>query len=171
MSAKYIRNQHRFMIFSDQCVHREMAVKALPGKLIHGAGFLKMYVKKGELQVDCYGESESLRVKVRRDDHTAILDSIGLIRDGQETISAKYVIWRGKVVVFWHELEHEDVSAAAFFGSLDCESAGFVTLQPFHDGRVKIDCFGGDEAIMAKAKEGDNKRIGELFGLSLDAIV
>ncbi len=169
--SKYIRNQHRFMVFSDKCVHAEIASKALAGQIIHGAGFFDMSVVDGQILVNCFGDSKSLGKSVRRDDHSTMLNSLGIVVEGKETVPAKYVIFREKIVVFWHELEHEDVSAAAFFGSIDCDSAGFVTIELLNDGRIKIECFGEDASIGAKSKKGDNKKIAELYGFNHHMII
>lgn len=167
MTTKYIRNQHRFLVFSDSIQHKDFADKVLRGKLIHGAGFMQVDVIDGVLTPKCFGESESLRKGPRRDCARDIVESIGMKEDSP----TKYIIYRGKVVIFWHELSHEAVSESAFFGSIDCESAGFMTLSILEDGRVNIKCFGESECGMAKSREGDNKRIAELLGLDVDLLV
>lgn len=171
MQTKYIRNQHRFIVFHNSCQHREMAIKALgPDKLIHGAGFMRLKVSAGEINAECYGHSESLNKKPRHDDKVHILKAIG-VENGEENVDhAKYVIWRGKVVIFGNELEHKTVAQAAFMGREDCESAGFVKFIPRSDGKIKIQCYGESMSLGISVQENDNKAIAKLMEIPEDLI-
>lgn len=163
MPTKYIRNQTRFLVFHEKIVHRELAIRALGrDKIIHGAGFVKLFLHDEKIQAKCYGESESLGKGVRRDDHTQILNAIG-VENNNEVEHAKYIIWRGKAVIFSNELEHKEVAEAAFFGSYDCESAGFIKFIYTAAGKVKVHCYGESMSIGASAQKGDDKVIAELL--------
>jgi hypothetical protein len=168
--TKYIRNQHRFIVFPDSCQHREMAIKALgPDKLIHGAGFMRLGFNEGKIEADCYGHSESLNKYPRHDDHEAILKGIGVENDS-EVEHAKYISWRGKVIVFCNELEHKAVAEAAFFGSTDCESAGFVKFIPRDDGTIKLQCYGESMSLNVGSSPDDVKAIADLMELPENVI-
>lgn len=164
-STKYIRNQHRFLVFPDSCQHRNMAIQALgPDKLIHGAGFMRLKLIDGKIEAECYGHSESLNRKPRRDDKDEILKGIGVENEG-EVEHAKYVSWRGKVIVFCNELEHKTVAQAAFFGKTDCESAGFVKFIPRDDGTIKVQCYGESTSLGVSASADDNIAVAKLMEL------
>lgn len=166
MQTKYIRNQHRFIVFHPSCQHREMAVKALgPDKLIHGAGFMRLNFDGVKIAAECYGMSESLRKSPRHDDKIAILKGIGVEnQDDDELVPhAKYVIRRGRAVVFYNELEHADVARAAYMGSTDCDSAGFVKFLPHSSGKIKVQCYGESMSLGISSKSDDYKIIAELM--------
>lgn len=166
MKTKYIRNQSRFIVFPDSCQHREMAIKCLgPDKLIHGAGFMNLVFENDTITANCYGHSESLNVHPRRDDNTTILKAIGVENPDENVEHAKYVIWRGKAIVFSNELEHKKVAEGAFYGSSDCESAGFVKFLVHPSGKVKVQCYGESTSLGVSAKKEDNKDIAELMDL------
>ena len=163
MPTKYIRHQSRFVVFHEKIVHSEMAHRLFGrDKLIHGAGFIKLFLDEDKIQANCYGKSESLRVGTRRDDHTHILNAIG-VENNDEVEHAKYVIWRGKPVIFSNELEHKAVAEAAFLGSSDCESAGFIKFIFTATGKIKVHCYGESMSIGASAQKGDDKTIAELM--------
>ena len=173
MTTKYIRNQSRFIVFHENCQHRDMAIKVFgPDKLIHGAGFTKLVLVDGQITADCYGKSISLDVEPRRDDHQHMLLSIGVENpDGDEVEHAKYVIWRGNAVVFSNELEHKSVAEAAFLGSIDCESAGFVKFLINHNtGKIKIQCYGESMSLGASSSKDDYKELADLMSLSHDTL-
>ena len=164
MKTKYIRNQFRFIVFPESCQHREMAIKCLgPDKLIHGAGFMRLVFEEDKIKAQCYGESESLRIAPRRDDNTAILKAIGVENAEEEVDHAKYIVWRGKVIVFSNELEHKTIAEGSFYGSSDCESAGFVKFLMHPSGKIKAQCYGESTSLGITAKKEDNKLIAELM--------
>lgn len=163
MPTKYIRNQSRFIVFHEKIVHKQMAVRALgPDKLIHGAGFVKFFVLGDKIQVKCYGHSESLNKKVRSDDHQHILHAMA-VENKKEVAPAKYIIWRGKAVIFSNDLEHKAILQAAFLGTSDCESAGFIKFVYMDDGTIDIQCSGDVESVGASAQKDDYKTIAELL--------
>lgn len=165
MPTKYIRHQSCFVVFHEKIVHSEMAHRLLGrDKLIHGAGFIKLFLDEGKIQANCYGKSESLRVGTRRDDHTHILNAIGIEND-DEVEHAKYVIWRGKAVVFSNEFEHKAVAEAAFLGSSDCESAGFIKFIFTAAGKVKVHCYGESMSLGVSSQPKDFRTIADLMGL------
>lgn len=165
MPTKYIRHQDKFIIFNEKIVHQEMAHRLFGhDKLIHGAGFVKLFIENSQILADCYGKSESLRVGTRRDDHTHILKSIG-VENVEEVEQAKYVIWRGKAVIFPNNIDHKSVAESAFFGSTDCESAGFIKFILRPDGKIKVHCYGESMSIGASAQKNDYKIIAELIGI------
>lgn len=173
MATKYIRNQSRFIVFHENCQHRDMAIKAFgPDKLIHGAGFTRLALVDGHIKAECYGESISLDVEPRRDDHEHMLLSIGVENPDVDDIEhAKYVIWRGNAVVFSNNLEHKTVAEAAFMGSIDCESAGFVKFLVHHKtGKIKIQCYGESMSLGASSNKEDYKVLAELMRLSPDTL-
>lgn len=140
-----------------------MAVRALgPDKLIHGAGFVKMFVLNDKIQTKCYGHSESLNKKVRSDDHQHILHAMG-VENKKEVAPAKYIIWRGKAVIFSNDLEHKTIAQAAFLGSSDCESAGFIKFIYTDDGKINIQCSGEAPCVGSAAQKDDYKTIAELL--------
>lgn len=165
MQTKYIRNQSRFIVFPDSCQHREMAVKALGrDKIIHGAGFMRLKFVENNIEAECYGESESLNRGPRRDDCEHILKAIGV--ENEEMVEhAKYVMWRGKAVVFSNELEHKTVAEAAFHGYSDCEHAGFVKFLVHPSGKVKVQCYGESMGLGVSASKEDYKIIAKLMEL------
>lgn len=166
-SAKYIRSQHRFLAFSDSLVHREIAINVLGRNiLIHGAGFVKFSVNEGVIEADCFGESESLSKGVRRDDHTKILEGLGVENPNTEVEHAKYVIVHGRVVVFSNEIEHAAVLKGSFFGNTDVESAGFVKFLPLQNGGIKVQVYGESISIGASHRKEDAALIAELFSIS-----
>lgn len=164
MQTKYIRNQFRFIVFPDSCQHREMAIKCLGAdKLIHGAGFMRLKFENEKIVAECYGESESLRIKPRRDDNVAILKAIGVENPDDEVMQhAKYIIYRGKVVVFSNELEHKSIAEGAF-KSTDCESAGFVKFLAHPSGKIKVQTYGESSSLGVSSKKDDNKLVAELM--------
>lgn len=164
MQTKYIRNQFRFIVFPDSCQHREMAIKCLGAdKLIHGAGFMRLKFENEKIVAECYGESESLRIKVRRDDNVTIVKAIGVENPDDEVMQhAKYIIYRGKVVVFSNELEHKSIAEGAF-KSTDCESAGFVKFLAHPSGKIKVQCYGESSSLGIGSKKDDNKLVAELM--------
>jgi len=165
MPTKYIRHQSRFVVFHEKIVHSEMAHRLFGrDKLIHGAGFIKLFLDDGQVKANCYGESESLRVGTRRDDHTHILDAIGVENEG-DVEHAKYVIWRGKAVVFSNDLEHKAVAEAAFLGSSDCESAGFIKFIFTTAGKVKVHCYGESMSLGVSSQPKDFRTIADLMGI------
>lgn len=171
MPTKYIRNQSRFLVFHNSCQHREMAIKTLGyDALIHGAGFMRLALVGGQIEAECYGNSESLNKKPRHDDHVNILKAIGV---ENETIveHAKYVIWRGKVVVFSNELEHKQVAHAAFHGYEDCESAGFIKFLVHPSGKVKVQCYGDSMSLGVSASKEDYKAVAKLMELPEDILL
>lgn len=165
MQTKYIRNQHRFIVFTPSCQHRDMAIKALgPDKLIHGAGFMRLDFDGEKISADCYGMSESLRKSPRHDDKTAILKSIGVENPNDDLVPhAKYVIRRGRAVVFYNELDHDQVAKAAYMGSTDCDSAGFVKFLVHPSGKVKVQCYGESMSLGISANANDYKIIADLM--------
>lgn len=164
MSAKYIRNQTRFLVFHESLVHRQMAHNVLGrNKLIHGAGFVNLSVVDGAIAANCHGESESLGKGVRRDDHTAILKSIGVIED-ETSLEAKYVIWHYKTVVFSSEVEFDSVIDGSFYGATDINSAGTVRLS-VKDGKIEIIC-SPVEKLCVGVGSGDVSAIADLFEIS-----
>lgn len=167
MQTKYIRNQSRFIIFPESCQHREMAVKCLgPDKLIHGAGFMRLTFIDNKIEAQCYGHSESLNRVPRRDDNTTMLSCIGVENQGDDEVQhAKYIIRRGKVIVFSNELEHKKVSEGAFYGSTDCESAGFVKFLAHPSGKIKIQCYGESTSLGISSRKEDSKEIAKLMEL------
>lgn len=170
MPTKYIRHQSRFVVFHEKIVHSEMAHRLFGrDKLIHGAGFINLFLDEDKIQANCYGKSESLRVGTRRDDHTHILNAIG-VENNDEVEHAKYVIWRGKTVIFSNELEHKSVAEAAFLGSSDCESAGFIKFIFTAAGKIKVHCYGESMSIGASAQKGDDKTIAELMEIPQDIL-
>lgn len=161
MPTKYIRNQSRFLVFPESLVHREMAINVLGrDKLIHGAGFLSLSVVNGAIAANCHGESESLRVGVRRDDHTAILKSIGVKLD-ESSVEAKYVVWRHKMVIFSNELEFEQVIAGSFYGAKDINSAGTLRLN-LREGKIEIVCSEAKESGVTVGRL-DVEAVADLF--------
>lgn len=172
MQTKYIRNQHRFIVFHPSCQHRDMAVQALGhDKLIHGAGFMRLNFDGERITAQCYGVSESLRKGPRPDDHTAILKSIGVENQDDELVThAKYVIRRGKAVVFYNEIEHAQVAKAAYMGSMDCDSAGFVKFLAHPSGKIKVQCYGESMSLGVSSKPDDYKIIAELMEIPADWI-
>lgn len=163
MPTKYIRHQTRFLVFSDSIQHRELAIKAIgPDKIIHGAGFMRLNLTDKAIEAVCYGESVSLKTTPRRDDHSSILSAIGVEND-DEVEHAKYVIWRGKVVVFSNTFEHKAVAEAAFLGSSDCDSAGFIKFIFTAAGKIKVHCYGESMSIGVSAQKNDDKKIAELM--------
>lgn len=172
MPTKYIRNQHRFIVFPDSAQHRETARKGIsPDALIHGAGFMRLVFDGEKLSAQCYGESESLNRKPRHDDHIAILKSIGVEnQDDSEVEHAKYLVWRDKVVVFSNDLEHKKVAEGAFYGKTNCDSAGFIKFLVHPSGKVKIQCYGESTSLGVSAKKEDNQLVAELMQLSPDMI-
>jgi hypothetical protein len=170
MKTKYIRNQSRFVVFPESSQHRETAIKGLgPDKLIHGAGFCRLVFDGEKIGAECYGHSESLNREPRRDDYIHILNSIGVQND-TEVEYAKYVVFRGKAVVFYHELDHKKVAEGAFYGSTNCESAGFVKLTVEPNGKIKIECKGESESLGVSANEGDYKAIAKLMEIPEELI-
>lgn len=171
MTTKYIRNQSRFVIFPDSCQHREMAIKCLgPDKLIHSAGFMRLVFNGEKIEAQCYGHSESLNREPRRDDNVTIIKSIGVENPEENVEHAKYVIWRGKVVIFSNELEHKTVAEGAFYGSSDCESAGFVKFLVHPSGKVKVQCYGESMSLGVSSKKEDNTAIAKLMEIPEDMI-
>lgn len=172
MSTKYIRNQHRFIVFPNSSQHLETARKGIsPDALIHGAGFMRLIFDGEKLSAQCYGESESLSKKPRHDDHTAILKSIGVEnQDDNEVEHAKYIIWRDKVVVFSNDLEHKKVAEGAFYGPTECDSAGFVKFLVHPSGKVKIQCYGESTSLGISHRKDDNKAIAKLMELPQDIL-
>lgn len=163
MKTKYIRHKMTFIVFPESCQHREMAVKAFGvGMLIHGAGFCRLEFKDDQIQADCYGKSESLNKSPRRDDKEQMLSAIGVENDNFVE-HAKYVIWRGKAVVFSQTLSHDAVAKAAFLGRTDCDSAGFVKFIKRSDGKIKVQCYGESTSLNVSAKEEDYKLLANLM--------
>lgn len=140
MDTKYIRHQNKFLVFNKNIVHREIAKKGVgQDALIHGAGFFFVNVVDGKLIANCSGKSESLNVSVRRDDHSSIFKSIG-IQTEEEIDYAKYISWRGKVVIFDKSFDYKKIAEASFYGSFDCESSGLVKIFLNEKGKVVIEC-------------------------------
>lgn len=170
MTAKYIRNQYKFLVFDKSIVHSEIARQGIRHDiLIHGAGFFELVFKYNQLIADCSGKSVSLNVGVRRDDNEKILSSIGVQVDS-EIEYAKYVIWRGKVIVFDKELDYKKVASGAFHGSFDCESSGRVKLFLNDNGKVVIDCKSEDNETGSHSQPEDFVKIAELFSLQRNII-
>lgn len=169
MKTKYIRNQFKFIVFHNSCQHRETAIKGFgPDKLIHGAGFVRFDVVDGKIQADCYGHSESLNKGPRHDDPEKLINALGINSDVGD---AKYVIWRGKVVVFSHELDHTTIASASFMERTDCESAGFVKFDVNEQGKVVISCYGDNVMPGISAKPDDYKDIAHLLEFPEDTFV
>lgn len=170
MATKYIRNQFKFLVFHESIQHREMAVKSLGrDALIHSAGFIKLLLEDEKIKAQCYGESESLSKKPRRDDNENILKAIG-VENQEEVEHAKYVIWRGKAVVFSNELEHQKVAQAAFHGYEDCESAGFVKFLYHPSGKIKVQCYGESMSLGVSARKEDYKTIANLMEIPQEMV-
>lgn len=165
MQTKYIRNQSRFIVFPENCQHREMAFKCLgPQRLIHGAGFVRLKLENEKIVAECYGHSESLNVHPRRDDSVTMLKEIGIENPEDNNVPhAKYVIYRGKVIVFSNDLEHKAIAEGAFYGALDCESAGFVKFLAHPSGKIKVQCYGESTSLGVSSKKDDNKLVAELM--------
>lgn len=161
--AKYVRNQHRFLAFSDSLVHREVARKSLGGNaLIHGAGFMTLNVVDGQIVANCFGRSESLDVDPRRDDHSTILPQIGVGTD------AKYVIVHGRVVVFSTVIDEVAVRDGAFFGPSKAYSAGFVRLSVDEDNKIKVECHGKLDGIDESSNKNDYLMVAQALGIAGD---
>jgi hypothetical protein len=170
MATKYIRNQSRFVVFPNSSQHRQTAIKGLgPDKLIHGAGFMRLIFDGEKIQAECYGHSESLNKVPRRDDHIHILNSIGVENDS-EVQYAKYVILRGKAVVFCNELNHKEVAEGAFYGSTNCESAGLVKFLVHPSGKIKIECLGESTSLGVSSNKEDYKAIAQLMEIREELI-
>lgn len=170
MSTKYIRNQSRFIVFPNSSQHRETAIRALgPDKLIHGAGFMRLNFDGEKIQAECYGHSESLNKKPRRDDSEHILNAIGVEHD-KLVEHAKYVISRGKAVVFSNELQHKQVAEGTFYLNPNYESAGFVKFLVHPSGKVKIQCYGESTSLGLGSNKEDYKAIAKLMEISEDLI-
>lgn len=164
MKTKYIRNQHRFIVFPSTLQHREMARKCLgENKIIHGAGFMFLFFEDNKIKADCYGTSESLKVSPRRDDCTVILKSIGVENpEDNEVQHAKYIIYRDNVIVFNEEIEHKNVAMGAF-NSTNCESAGFVKFLVHLSGKIKVQCYGESSSLGIQSRKDDYKLVAELM--------
>ena len=70
-----------------------------------------------------------------------------------------------KFIVFSNSLEHKKVAQGAFFGSTDCESAGFVKFLVHPSGKIKIQCYGESISLGISSRKDDNKAIAKLMEL------
>lgn len=163
MKTKYIRAQYKFVVFPESIQHRDCARKVFGHNiLIHGAGFMSLFTENGEINADCYGDSESLKVHSRHDDSKEILNRLG-IKNDKEVPYAKYVRSKNVVIVFSHELSPETVVNAVFNGSAD--SAGLVKVLITDDGKVKVQCCEDSESLGLLPNEKDENYILSLFQL------
>lgn len=102
----------------------------------------------------------------RRDDNRTMLACIGVENQGDNEVPyAKYVIRRGKVIVFSNEIEHKKVAEGAFYGSIDCESAGFVKFLAHPSGKIKIQYYGESTSLGISSRKEDSKEIAKLMEL------
>ncbi len=160
--GKYVRHCDLFIVFTPTYQHRNLAVAVFGhNALFHGAGFVNTSIEDGKIVIDCHGESVSLGKGVRRDDKVRILDAMGVDNEKQGVIVAKYVRERYSVVIFTESLEF-----SKFTSDDDNSSAGYLRLSPQENGKIKVDCFDGEQKFAAGVKSDDYKYVAAALGIT-----
>lgn len=81
-TMKYVRfldvdGEDSIIVFSNNLVHREVALRLFPSKIL-GAGFVRVSAKVGGPVLVCYGRSESLNVDSNPEDTKFLRASLEL---------------------------------------------------------------------------------------------
>lgn len=155
---KYIRHMHKFMSFSGDLVHIDVAKKVFGSdSIIHGAGFLDFSVKEDKLVVTCYGESISLDVEPRWDDEKCLLAPLGINVNPNETFKAKYLLSNGSFIMFSEEMDALPITNVFYCAN---PYAGYVSFSAV-DGKIKIECSGHLEGFEFGSSEIHAERIAD----------
>lgn len=72
---KYLTTSSRFIIFSNDFSHKEIANSLLTEFIIQGAGYLTLSKEDGHVTINCFGESDELHIKSRPIDSLIINDA------------------------------------------------------------------------------------------------
>lgn len=75
---KYLATSSRFVIFTDDVSHKEIANSILSDFVIQSAGFIYFEEINGMITAKCFGESEEMHLKTRAIDSLIINDAFGL---------------------------------------------------------------------------------------------